>query len=329
MRAVDCAVLEIPPPNYNEYPPSHLPQPSTSTLHSASTAAPDLRVETKSLVPSRALYASRTPRTPSPTEEECNLLQGLKRERTLKEKIAIYTVGASLIALTLCVTVFSKKVVNALNPETSWLRAHPAGALIPIVLLVVASFPPLVGHEVIAMIVGITWDLGPAFAITIIGIMLGEIANFLVFKYACMSRIQKYQEKSLDFGLLAYVVRRGGLLMIVVIRYSAMPPHYATSVFATVGVSFWTCLLGAVISLPIRVMFVYTGYAMKPAVSDKQATDIVEDVILGVSILVTIVAYKWSQRQLEAAKEGYVYERRKLRQAKMLHSDRGLFTIDL
>ncbi|KAF7290646.1 hypothetical protein MIND_01304900 [Mycena indigotica] len=286
--------LEVPHPVYGRYPPSHsrkTSDSSESTLYLGSDSTTDLKVNTSNLAGPDDV---NMPRTPSPTQEEFNLLHAV------------------------CIAVFSKKIVKALNPESTWMRTHPVGPLIPIALFIIVSFPPLFGHEIIAMIVGITWDLWPAFAITAIGTILGEVVNFMVFKYACTTRMRKYEQKNLDFGLMAYIIRRGGLLMIVVIRFSAVPPHYATVVFSTVGISFWIFLLAAVISLPKQFVPVYTGYAMKPGVSGQKLTTVVEDVVIALGIIVTIVAYKWLQKESKAAREGYIYERRKARQARIL-----------
>jgi hypothetical protein len=138
------------------------------------------------------------------------------------------------------------------------------------------------------MMVGVTWDLPTAFVIAAskpngqlaqfmhtdngirlsVGTVLGEVANFFTFKYACSARGAKLEVKNLDYGLLAYVVRNGSFWVILIIRYSAIPPHcsascssilpilthipnaVATTVFSTVGIGalFMLCLSLAPIS---------------------------------------------------------------------------------
>ncbi|KAJ7124240.1 hypothetical protein C8R44DRAFT_619845, partial [Mycena epipterygia] len=141
------------------------------------------------------------------------------------------------------------------------------GFLIPIAILIILSFPPLFGAEIIATLVGVTWKLPGAFAIVAAGTLLGEIANFFTFKYGCSARGKKFEEKNLSYGLLSYVVSRGGFLVVLVVRYSAIPPHFATTVFSTVGISFWVFLAAAILSLPKQLATVYLGYALKPSVS--------------------------------------------------------------
>jgi hypothetical protein len=52
------------------------------------------------------------------------------------------------------------------------------GFLIPIAILFVISFPPLFGHEIVAVLCGLVWGLGPGFAIVAAGTFVGELGNF-------------------------------------------------------------------------------------------------------------------------------------------------------
>ncbi|KAJ7471424.1 hypothetical protein B0H11DRAFT_2433321 [Mycena galericulata] len=255
-------------------------------------------------------------RTPSPTPSEYNALHGIKEPKTTKQKIRYFVIIVVVLTLAILMSVFSKKIVNALKPATDWLRNHDIGPLIPIVLFIIVSFPPLFGHEIIATLVGVTWSLPEAFLIVSIGTLLGEIANFFTFKYGCTARAGKIEAKNLDYGLLAHVVRHGGFLVIIIIRYSAVPPHFATVVFSTVGVSFWIFLAAAVLSLPKQFVPVYVGYVMQPGNNNKTSTTI-ENIVLVSGIIITVVAYMWIQRQMKAARPEFIYARRKARQAEM------------
>ncbi|KAJ6478237.1 hypothetical protein C8R45DRAFT_1101627 [Mycena sanguinolenta] len=150
-----------------------------------------------------------------------------------------------------------------LKPATDWLHNHTLGPLIPIAILVVISFPPLLGQELVTTLVGVTWDLPEAFLIVTIGPLLDEITNYFVFRYACVAHGAKLEEKNLSFGLMAYVARNGSFWVILIIRYSAIPPHFATSVLSTVGISFWIFLGAAILTLPKQLVPVYVGYALQ------------------------------------------------------------------
>lgn len=114
----------------------------------------------------------------------------------------------------------------------------PAGWTIPIAVLVVISFPPLFGHEIVAVLVGIIWvrpsprpsrpipslpltppspprktqhqGLWIGFGIVAAGTFLGEMANFFTFKYWFRAHAERLEEKDVAYACLAQAVRDGG-----------------------------------------------------------------------------------------------------------------------
>ncbi|KAH9937899.1 uncharacterized protein BXZ73DRAFT_19377, partial [Epithele typhae] len=106
----------------------------------------------------------------------------------------------------------------------------------------------LFGHEIIAFLVGDIWGVGIGFSIVAAGTILGELLTFFVFKYSCTKRGRKLEETQLKFALYSGVVRKGGILVPIVMRYSAIPGHMTTAVFAMCGMRLWVFLLAATLS---------------------------------------------------------------------------------
>ncbi|KAF7328923.1 hypothetical protein MVEN_02522200 [Mycena venus] len=301
-----------PNPNYAQnylYTPTHNPgNVSMSTLNDGST-----------------LYDAQTPmsrtlsRTPSPTPSEFNALNGIKEPRTTRQTIQRYAILAVVIAVVVVISLEHEKIINGLKPVTDWLARTKAGPLIPIALLIVLSFPPLFGHEIVMMLCGVTWSLPEAFGIVCAGVLLGEIANFFTFKYFCTARGDKMEKSNLSYALLAHVVRQGGFLVVLVIRYSAIPAHFATVVFSVVGISFPVFIAAAVLSLPKAFVPVYIGYAMK---ENSSQSNKIEKIITVITVVITIVALAWIRKQQEKAKPDVIYARRKARQGKLIQQDR-------
>ncbi|KAJ7736722.1 hypothetical protein DFH07DRAFT_985847 [Mycena maculata] len=279
-------------------------------------------------------------RTPSPTLSEYNALNGIKEQKTTKQKIRTsvppfafqrwsketseyYAIIAVILVAVILFSIFHTQIITVLQPFTNWLADNKIGPFLIIAMLIILSFPPLFGHELIAMLAGIAWSLPEAFLIVAIGTLLGETANFVTFKYACSVRGAKMEAKDISYGLLAHVVRNGGFLVILVIRFSAIPPHFATAVFSTVGVSFMIFIAAAVLSLPKQLASVYVGYALKPSNANDTTSQKVEKIVLVVSIIITIAAFAWIRRQMDAAKEEHIYLRRKARQGKAAASSNG------
>lgn len=54
----------------------------------------------------------------------------------------------------------------------------PGGWAIPIEMIIILSFPPLFGQEIVAIICGEIWGLWIGFGIVASGMILGELAAY-------------------------------------------------------------------------------------------------------------------------------------------------------
>ena len=161
------------------------------------------------------------------------------------------------------------------------------------------------------------------------------------FKYGCRSRIEKLEKRNLKYALTAEVIREGGLKMAIMVRYSSIPGHSAcpspysspshapradepvmctrapviTALFATCGVSVWTFLIAAFLSLPKQFATVYLGFAENIAETGQGSlmTTIVKVAIVTTTGIVTYVAMRYVNKRIDAIKGRFIYERRKAR----------------
>ncbi|KZO96125.1 snare associated Golgi protein [Calocera viscosa TUFC12733] len=140
----------------------------------------------------------------------------------------------------------------------------PAGFMIPVVILFIISFPPLFGHEIIAILVGLVWGFGLGFIIVSVGTVLGEIGNFYAFRYLLGAKGHRAERTNLRYACLARIVREGGFVIAVVTRLSAVPGHLTTAVFSTCGMNFLVFTAAAALSMPKQMVTVYLGGASSP-----------------------------------------------------------------
>ncbi|KAG9119989.1 Tlg2-vesicle protein [Ceratobasidium sp. 392] len=178
------------------------------------------------------------PRTPSPTPSEKEELERgivnwkkiFRWQTWLKKKYIPWYIGFVVICvLTALMTLYHKQIVEWLRPAANWMHSFSVGWLIPIVVLFVISFPPLFGHEIVAVLCGVVWGLWIGFAIVCAGTLIGEIGNFYAFRYCLRGRAIKMEKKNPSYACLARVVRDGGFLVAFVVRLSAIPGHCARS----------------------------------------------------------------------------------------------------
>ncbi|KAJ2923115.1 hypothetical protein H1R20_g13977, partial [Candolleomyces eurysporus] len=248
-------------------------------------------------------------RTPSPTPSELKELQtgaidwaGLRSWRFWfrREWLWYYVALVVIIVLTALVSVYHKQIVRGLEPAARWLHDTRGGFLVPIAVLFVISFPPLFGHEIVAILCGLVWGLWIGFAIVAAGTLLGEIGNFYAFKYCCRTRGAKMERTNISYACLAKVVRDGGFRIALIARLSAIPGHFTTAIFSTCGMGIIVFTIATLLSMPKQVIGVYLGVVLERSESgtgDKQEK-IVTNVVLALTILITAVAMWYILRQM-------------------------------
>ncbi|KAI5115751.1 hypothetical protein M0805_001870, partial [Coniferiporia weirii] len=186
-------------------------------------------------------------------------------------------------------------------------------------ILFVISFPPLFGHELIAMLCGVIYGLWVGFAVTAFGTFLGEIGNYYAFKYLCRARGEKFERTNLQYACLARLVRTGGFKVALITRYSALPGHFTTAVFSTCGIGIVVFSLAALLSLPKQLALVYVGVVFEEsgAGTETKSERAISVTVLVVTGIITWLALRYIMSQMAKVKGDVVYERRKARKAKL------------
>ncbi|KAJ6491562.1 hypothetical protein DFH09DRAFT_1208066 [Mycena vulgaris] len=309
-----------PPPNtdyqLSSYPPNGPFNPSSVSTFNTKAADNDRNIS----------------RTPSPTPSEAKALsEGLFSWKQLanwrfwirKEWITYYIIITVILVATALISIYHTKIVDALTPVTKWLHDLKFGWLVPIGVLFVISFPPLFGHEIVAILCGLVWGLWIGFAIVCAGTFLGEVGNFYAFKYCCRARGEKMERTQIPYACLARCVRLGGFKIALIARFSAIPGHFTTAVFSTCGMGIFVFSIAAILSLPKQLITVYLGVILEQSSeghSDRKST-IISDSVLAVTFLVTILAMWYIFHQMALMKPEVIHERRKARQGKMARVD--------
>ncbi|WVR06455.1 hypothetical protein IAU60_003486 [Kwoniella sp. DSM 27419] len=206
-----------------------------------------------------------------------------------KEWIWWYIIFALIVVVVALMAFFHHDIINWLSPFVRRLQTLKAGFCIPVAIIFVLSFPPLFGNEIVIVLVGLVWGLGKGFAIVMVGIILGETALFLVFKYWCRHRAERMTRKSLNYACLSEAVREGGFFMAWVIRLSVIPTHFSTAVFAVCGLKLWQFLLALVLASPKQLISVYVGVVLGQN-NASTGSHVISDSVFGATALITLGA---------------------------------------
>ncbi|KAH7371418.1 snare associated Golgi protein-domain-containing protein [Pyrenochaeta sp. MPI-SDFR-AT-0127] len=210
---------------------------------------------------------------------------------------------------TVFITIHHDQVVEKLRPFSEKVRDLPAGWLIPIAILIVISFPPLFGHEIIALLCGVVYGLWIGFAIVAAGTFIGEIGTWFAFKYLFRRKALKLERSNLNYGAMARLTRDGGFLMVLIIRLSAIPSHFSTAVFSTCDVKFWHFVVSTFLSLPKQIFLVYLGVLLVQQSSD----NLIKTIMFGVVFLITIAMGVWIWLKMKNIKKVLLEEQEQRR----------------
>ncbi|KAG1744955.1 uncharacterized protein EDB91DRAFT_1199932 [Suillus paluster] len=268
-------------------------------------------------------------RTPSPTPSEIQALGQKaffnwssmfdKKKMWTRQRIIIY-ISILLAAVVGGLFIFyHDQIVQAIQPAANWMHNFKFGWLIPIAIFFVISFPPLFGHEILAIVCGLVWGVWIGFGIVAAGTFIGEVGNFYAFRYLCTVRGEKMEKGSITYSALGRVVREGGFKIALIARYSVIPGHFTTAIFAVCGMNIFIFMLAAALSMPKQFITVYIGTLLESSANSSTTSKnkIISDVVGVITVLVTVGAMWYITRQVNRVKPQIIYERRKARQARL------------
>ncbi|KAG8755815.1 Tlg2-vesicle protein [Ceratobasidium sp. 428] len=316
--------------NYSTYPPKPAPTPSQLLSPQPSYNAPSHFADPYSdhgssndaipLTPLQPVVQRSGSPTPSEAEELKQLDGTIKRafrKESWKDREFVISFVAIVIilAIVIVIAVFQDQIILALTPAAEWVKKQPAGFLIPIAFMIVLSIPPLFGAEIIHLLCGFVYGLGVGFALVCAGTIIGESITYFGFRYCFRSRAEKMEKGrngSLQWPSLARVIREGGFIVAVVVRYCAIPTHVATALFSVCGINYWVFLGSLIISLPRQIIGVYLGeLALDKANGNESSLDKrISMIVLGITIAITVFAMRWLGRRQKTAALAIIRERR-------------------
>ena len=162
------------------------------------------------------------------------------------------------------------------------LASHPPwGALGLVALVVLVSFPPLVGYGTAITLCGLGWgsdSLPAAWALASSACLLGSTVAFTTLRYAILRNKSHDRVTALlhdpTFAAMATAVRRNGTRMVILIRACPFPFAYSNLFFASLhdAVTLPQLVLATALITPKLLLHVFIGARMAQLMDhDKRA----------------------------------------------------------
>ncbi|KDN43102.1 hypothetical protein K437DRAFT_154888 [Tilletiaria anomala UBC 951] len=199
-----------------------------------------------------------------------------KARNTLLVLSAIYG-GTTLAAI----LIGPGRIFQSVVLISQWLSAQPHGRLLVLGLIILCSFPPMVGYSNSITLCGLAFgskasksasspeghSIWEGFALAVTGAMLGSSLAFMGLRLGMRafrrSRWIRYVKESRQWVAMGKAVEERGFTMILLIRCSPFPFVYSNLFFATLdAVTFPRFFLATLLSTPRLLLHVYIGSVM-------------------------------------------------------------------
>lgn len=140
------------------------------------------------------------------------------------------------------------------------IRRLPYGYVILIGVMIVASFPPFIGHTTLVNLCGFTYGVQGFFPAAI-GTLAGSAIVFVTLRSMFSKRLHSWTSTNEKWQALEAVIRSRGMPLIILIRVSSFPPWvYSNSLFASIApVSLLQFFIATWFVLPKVMVYVFVG----------------------------------------------------------------------
>jgi len=242
--------------------------------------------------------------------------KGLHKKLLTPKYIPIWLLLAAGGIATVLLIVYHDEAVEKIRPWAEGFRDLPAGWLIPIAILFVISFPPLFGHEIVALLCGVVWGLWIGFGIVAAGTFAGEIGTWFTFQKLLWKRCRKLERTNINYGALTRLARDSRFWFIFVVRFSAIPQHFSTAVFANCDINFWIFALATLLTLPKQLVLVYFGTLIVNPDDTKDSEFYIKTAVTILTVIITIIMGIWVYRKMSVVKKQLMREQEERRARK-------------
>ncbi|GAA6063563.1 hypothetical protein JCM10212_004494 [Sporobolomyces blumeae] len=183
------------------------------------------------------------------------------------------------VVATALLAYFEDPIIDFTSPKRQAIIETPFSWVFPLLILVLLSFPPLGGRGLALVIIGLIWGAWMGCAIAAVGIMLGEVVCFFVFRTLFAEKAKRMEEKNLFFAL-------------TVIRYSFIPSRFVSATQSISGMSCLKYSVAVFLSLPKSLAAVWLGDMIGRAADEtaESQQQIASIVLLVISVITGVVA---------------------------------------
>ncbi|KAI9295623.1 snare associated Golgi protein, partial [Neoconidiobolus thromboides FSU 785] len=137
------------------------------------------------------------------------------------------------------------------------------GMLIPIVLIIIASFPPIPGYGTVSVLCGFVYDFPIGFIPPLIGGIIGASSCFVVSRKYGQTYIRKLLAHYTYIEAAMKAIEIKGTKLLFLVRVAPYPWTIMNFVLGATKIPYTKFILATTLSLPKLLFHVYLGASAK------------------------------------------------------------------
>ncbi|EAA29182.3 hypothetical protein GE21DRAFT_1588 [Neurospora crassa] len=153
---------------------------------------------------------------------------------SLLQKIAILVALTIFFSLSVVALVYSHAIFASLGPLAEKWRALPFGWLLCFGLVFMTAFPPIIGYSTAVTVTGFVYGFPWGWPIAAAATVAGSTCSFLASRGVLAGYVNGLVGKDKRFVALSQVLRRDGLGVLAMVRFSPLPYSLSNGFLATV-----------------------------------------------------------------------------------------------
>ncbi|KAG2146731.1 Golgi apparatus membrane protein TVP38 [Suillus clintonianus] len=198
---------------------------------------------------------------------------------------------------TFIIVVTPARIAQFTYDAAQYIRHLPYGYTIIIVVMIVASFPPFIGHVTLLNLFGFTYGIRGFFPAAF-GTLAGSAIAFVTLRFMFSKRLRSWTSTNEKWQALEAVIRSRGMPLIILIRMSSFPPWaWSNSLFASITpVSLFQFFIATCFVLPKVLVYVFVGSRIARLSDGEQRnhmdtqTKIINSLLVAGGVLISVVA---------------------------------------
>ncbi|KAF2756777.1 hypothetical protein EJ05DRAFT_77334 [Pseudovirgaria hyperparasitica] len=246
--------------------------------------------------------------------------RGLKQWNKLTplQKVLASVAGVIAVVLGILFLVYNESIFRWMKPYAKKWNDITAGWLILWFLIIIVSFPPMIGYSTLLTISGFVYGFPNGWYIAASATVVGSTIAFIASRSVLKKYVDRFVAHDKRFNALALTLKHDGLKLLVMIRLCPLPYSISNGAIATFPTVHWAFFaLATACVTPKLLIHVYVGSQLSRIADEGEEMDGKTKAISYLSILIGLVAgiatgyfmYKKTQaraKELEAEEREHV-----------------------